>query len=86
MVVSPRLGLRPKSPQFAAGMRIEPPPSLACAAGTMPAATAAAAPPEEPPVECLEMPRIATSASQHRLCRQCKSPFWRIGFAEYGEA
>ena len=52
MVVSPRLGLRPKSPQFAAGMRIEPPPSLAWAAGTMPAATAAAAPPEEPPVEC----------------------------------
>ena len=32
-----------------AGMRIEPPPSLACAAGTMPAATAAAEPPLEPP-------------------------------------
>jgi hypothetical protein len=31
-------------------MRIEPPPSLACAIGTMPAATAAAEPPEEPPV------------------------------------
>ena len=30
-------------------MRIEPPPSLPCASGTMPAATAAAAPPEEPP-------------------------------------
>jgi hypothetical protein len=30
-------------------MRIEPPPSDAPAAGTMPAATAAAAPPEEPP-------------------------------------
>ena len=30
-------------------MRIEPPPSLPCATGTMPAATAAAAPPEEPP-------------------------------------
>ena len=35
--------------QAKAGMRIEPPPSLACAAGTMPAETAAAAPPEEPP-------------------------------------
>ena len=33
-------------------MRIEPPPSLACAAGTMPAATAAAAPPDEPPAVC----------------------------------
>ena len=32
-------------------MRIEPPPSLACAAGTMPAATAAAEPPLEPPGE-----------------------------------
>ena len=33
-------------------MRIEPPPSLACATGRMRAATAAAAPPDEPPDEC----------------------------------
>ena len=39
----------PNRPQQEAGVRIEPPPSLAWAAGTMPAATAAAAPPEEPP-------------------------------------
>src|SRR5262249_61281365 len=44
-----RVGFRPKSPQQEAGMRIDPPPSLACAMGTMPAATAAAAPPLEPP-------------------------------------
>ena len=30
-------------------MRIEPPPSLACAIGTRPPATAAADPPLEPP-------------------------------------
>ena len=30
-------------------MRIEPPPSLPCAAGDMPAATATAAPPLDPP-------------------------------------
>ncbi len=42
-------GFRPTRPQHAAGIRIEPPPSLPCATGTMPAATAAAAPPEEPP-------------------------------------
>ena len=30
-------------------MRIEPPPSLPCAAGTMPDATAALAPPDDPP-------------------------------------
>src|SRR2546428_12664438 len=45
-----RVGLRPNSPQHEAGMRIEPPPSLACAIGTKPAATAAAEPPLEPPV------------------------------------
>jgi hypothetical protein len=33
------------------GIRIEPPPSLACATGRMRAATAALAPPDEPPEE-----------------------------------
>src|SRR5699024_11222477 len=45
----PRLGLSPTSPQAAAGIRMDPPPSLAWAAGTILAATAAAAPPLEPP-------------------------------------
>src|SRR5512147_1111131 len=44
----PRLGFRPTSPQFDAGVRMEPPPSFAFAAGTMRAATAAAEPPLEP--------------------------------------
>src|SRR2546427_5050836 len=48
----PRVGLRPKRPQHEAGMRIEPPPSVAWAIGSMPAATAAAAPPLEPPALC----------------------------------
>jgi hypothetical protein len=47
----PREGLKPNRPQQAAGMRIEPPPSLAWAIGTTPEAVAAAAPPDEPPVE-----------------------------------
>ena len=55
----PRDGLSPTSPQHAAGMRIEPPPSLACAAATMPAATAAAEPPLEPPVRARRVPRVA---------------------------
>ena len=46
-----RVGLSPTSPHSLAGMRMDPPPSLACATGTMPAATAAAEPPDEPPVE-----------------------------------
>jgi hypothetical protein len=47
----PRVGLSPTSPHSLAGMRMEPPPSLACATDTMPDATAAAEPPDEPPVE-----------------------------------
>src|SRR5690606_19205373 len=50
---SPRPGLRPNRPHQEAGIRIEPPPSLAAATGTIPAATAAAEPPEEPPGERL---------------------------------
>ena len=45
----PRVGFIPTSPQLAAGMRIEPPPSEPVAAGTRPAATAAPDPPDEPP-------------------------------------
>ena len=47
----PRDGFNPNSPHDEAGMRIEPPPSLPCAIGTIPAATAAADPPLEPPAE-----------------------------------
>ena len=43
--------LKPTRPVSAAGMRIEPPPSLAWAIGTTPAATAAALPPDDPPGE-----------------------------------
>ena len=39
----------PTRPVKAAGMRVEPPPSLAVQKGTKPAATAAAEPPLDPP-------------------------------------
>jgi hypothetical protein len=45
----PREGFSPTSPQQLAGIRMDPPPSLACATATMPLATAAADPPLEPP-------------------------------------
>ena len=51
--ILPWLGFSPTSPQHEAGMRMEPPPSLACANGTMPLATAAAEPPLDPPGERL---------------------------------
>src|SRR5574341_2362443 len=47
--IRPWEGLRPKIPHQAAGLRIEPPPSVPRASGARPAATAAPAPPEEPP-------------------------------------
>src|SRR3984957_15330898 len=50
--VRARLGFKPNTPDAEAGIRIEPPPSLACAMGRMRATTAAPAPPEEPPDEC----------------------------------
>src|SRR5437763_2515515 len=46
----PRVGFSPTSPQNDAGFRIEPPPSLPVAMGTIPAATAVAEPPLEPAV------------------------------------
>ena len=49
IVTRPRCGLRPKSPQQADGIRIEPPPSPPSPNATSPAATAAAVPPLEPP-------------------------------------
>ena len=48
-LIRARVGLNPKSPQDAAGIRVEPAPSEACAAGSTRAATAAAEPPEDPP-------------------------------------
>src|SRR3954449_11870759 len=45
-----RVGLRPTRPHSLAGMRIEPPPSLACAIGTSPGATAAGGAAPRPPV------------------------------------
>jgi len=53
--VSPRVGIRPyeffkpTSPVKLAGVRIDPPPSLAVAKGTMALETAALEPPLEPP-------------------------------------
>src|SRR6185295_5940961 len=49
MVLRARVGLRPTSPQQAAGARMDPKPSVACAMGSMREPTAAAAPPLEPP-------------------------------------
>src|SRR5436305_13234464 len=45
----PGAGLKPKTPQHAAGIRIEPPPSDPSASAAMRVAAATAVPPLEPP-------------------------------------
>ena len=47
---TPREGFRPIRPLAPAGMRIEPPPSVAWASGSTPAPTMAAEPADEPSV------------------------------------
>src|SRR5690242_2610597 len=49
LLTRPKVGFSPVTPQYDAGMRIEPPVSLPMAMKTMPEATAAADPPLDPP-------------------------------------
>src|SRR6476620_3938354 len=49
--MTPLLCFSPTTPLQAAGIRVEPPPSVAIASGAIPLATATAAPPLEPPLE-----------------------------------
>jgi hypothetical protein len=50
--MTPLLCFSPATPLHAAGMRVEPPPSVATASGPRPAATQTAAPPLDPPLVC----------------------------------
>ena len=58
----PRAGFNPTSPQHEAGMRIDPPPSFACATANIPDATDAPAPPLEPPGRVVRVPGVAGDA------------------------
>ena len=80
MVLRARVGLSPTTPQHAAGARMEPKPSVACAIGSMRAPTAAAAPPLEPPEmrarshgfrvgPCSTGSHVSESPSSHVLVR-----------------
>src|SRR5260370_21485529 len=50
-----RVGFNPNTPEAEAGIRMEPPPSLACATGSMRAATPPPAPPDGAPDECARL-------------------------------
>src|SRR5271167_3611876 len=60
----PRDGLRPTIPLQAAGIRIEPPPSLAWAIGTAPAATNAPEPDDDAPAVCSVFHGLRTGLSR----------------------
>ena len=82
----PRDGFSPTRPHMLAGMRIEPPPSLACATGTMPLATAAAEPPLEPPGRARRVPRVARRAVRLGLGRRHEPELGRVRLADDHEA
>src|SRR5205814_7447595 len=65
LLLEKKNGFRPTTPHSLAGMRIDPPTSFACSAGTRRAATAAAEPPLAPPVQRLgsHALRVGPSAS-----------------------
>ena len=60
-------------------MRIEPPPSLACANGTMPLATAAAEPPLDPPGERAGVPRVVRRPPGDRFGGRHAAEFGAVG-------
>ena len=69
LLIRPSVVFNPYTPQKEAGIRIEPPVSLATASGTMPAATAAAEPPLDPP---------AMRSRSHGLRVDPRSAFWVV--------
>src|SRR2546428_10664612 len=54
----PGAGLKPKTPQHAAGVRVEPPPSDPSASAALRVPTATALPPLDPPAVCSGDPRV----------------------------
>ena len=60
-------------------MRIDPPPSFACASGTTPDATSAAEPPDEPPVLCARSHGIAGWTVRDRFGGRCQAELRKCG-------
>src|SRR5271165_7293244 len=73
----PKVGFNPTTPQNAAGIRIDPPPSAPMAAGQRPAATAAADPLELPPASCSKLygfrtiPWCGLRSEERRVGKEC---------------
>ena len=82
----PRDGFSPNRPHSAAGMRIEPPPSVACAIGRPRAATMAAEPPEDPPGDRSAAPGIHRRAAERRLGGRRQAELAGVGAAHDDQA
>ena len=78
----PRVGLRPTRPLTEAGIRIEPPPSLAWAIGTAPAATSAAEPAEDAPGREVEVPGRAHRPEPRVLGAGAEAELGELALAE----
>ena len=85
-VLRPRVGFRPTNPQHAAGARIEPKPSEACAIGSIRAPTAAAAPPDEPPEIRLVSQGLRVGPYCAGLAGERKAELAGVGAAEDDQA
>ena len=81
----PREGFSPNRPQQAAGIRIDPPPSLPAAIGTIPAATAAAAPPLEPPGVRLKSQGLLVRPKRAESVTGLQCEFRQVGLPEDDE-
>ncbi len=82
----PREVLSPTSPHTLAGMRIDPPPSLACAQPARGrAATAAAEPPLDPPGERVGIPRVARRTPCGRFGGRHEPELGAVGATEVDE-
>ena len=79
---SPQVGLKPVTPQQAAGIRIEPPESVPSAASARPAASAAAEPPLEPPAIAARVARVRHRAEVLVLGGRAVGELVQVGLAD----
>ena len=82
----PMLCFSPTTPLHAAGIRVEPPPSVAIASGAIPLATATAAPPLEPPLERAALHALRVRPNSGEFGQALAAEFGRRGLADQDRA
>ena len=82
VTIRPRVGFKPMVPVQEAGIRMEPPPSLAAARGRSPAATAAPAPPGRTTRVVSKIPRVMRITIHLGIGYVFKAKFGIIGLTD----